>query len=127
MIQKNRRRVTPIPFVDGTCEVFTAEKRTAVASLGKFDFREETVGVKAYAEFQVLGIQVDKAISIPYNTLVETGRLVKLNDESEFYRITLIQLKDSFPKSLRLTLTKTNIKWNEEVANDQIQSDTEDV
>lgn len=102
-----------LPFNDGLCRVYTVEKRTAKDYLGVFNFREETVGIKAYTEFQTLGIEVNKAISIPYNTFAEIGRIVLLNDDEQFYRIVAIQVKDNLPKSLRLTLSKTNIKWNE--------------
>lgn len=102
-----------LPFNDGFVKIYTIEKRTAKEYLGTFDFREETVGVQAFTEFQTLGIQIDKAISIPYNTVTEVGRILRLNQESNFYQITMMQVKDTVPKSLRLTLTKTNIKWNE--------------
>ena len=102
-----------LPFNDGRCTVYTIEKRTTKDELGTFDFRNETIGIKAFTNFQTLGIQVDKVISIPINSLAEVGRVVKLNQDDNLYMINLIQHKDTLPKSLRLTLTKTNIKWNE--------------
>lgn len=102
-----------LPFNDGFCQIYTIEKRTAKDFLGKFDFREETVGVQAFTEFQTLGIQIDKVISIPYNTVAEVGRILRINQDTNFYQITMIQVKENIPKSLRVTLTKTNIKWNE--------------
>ena len=102
-----------LSFSDGFCEIFTIEKRTVKDKLGRFDFREETVGIKAYTEFQTLGIQVDKVISIPLNTIAEVGRVLKINQDNFYYQIKLVQKKDTLPKSLRLTLTKTSIKWNE--------------
>lgn len=103
-----------LPFNDGICCIFTIEKRTVKEKLGQFDFREETVGIQAFTEFQAIGIQIDKAISIPYNNIAEVGRVVRLNQEENLYNITMIQKKDTVPKSLRLTLAKNNIKWNEE-------------
>ena len=102
-----------LPFNDGVVQVYTIEKRTAKDFLGTFDFREETVGIQAFTEFQTLGIQIDKVISIPYNTVVEVGRILRLNQDSNFYQIVMMQVKENVPKSLRLTLTKTNIKWGE--------------
>lgn len=102
-----------LPFDDGFCEIYTIEKRTVKEKLGTFDFREETIGVRAFTDFQVLGIEIDKVISIPYNTVAEVGRILKINQDTNFYQITMVQVKDNLPKSLRLTLTKTNIKWNE--------------
>ena len=102
-----------LPFNDGFVQIYTLEKRTAKEFLGTFDFREETVGIQAFTEFQTLGIQIDKVISIPFNTVAEVGRILRLNQESNFYQISMIQVKDNLPKSLRLTLTKTNIKWGD--------------
>lgn len=103
-----------LPFNDGICVVYTIEKRTVKERLGQFDFREETVGIQAFTEFQAIGIQIDKVISIPYNNIAEVGRVVRLNQEENLYNITMIQRKDTVPKSLRLTLAKNNIKWNED-------------
>jgi len=105
-----------LPFADGTCGIYTIEKRTVKDKLGQFDFREETVGIQAFTDFQTLGVQIDKVISIPLNDLVEIGRVCKLNQETNFYQIAMIQKKDTLPKSLRLTLTKINIKWDEDDA-----------
>lgn len=102
-----------LPFNNGTCGIYTIEKRTVKEKLGQFDFREETIGIRAYTDFQTLGIQIDKVISIPFNTLAEVGRVLRINQETNLYQITAIQVKDTtLPKSLRLTLTKTNIMWN---------------
>lgn len=103
----------PLPFIDGRCVICTIKNRSVDEVLGEFDFREETVGIQAFTEFNALGIQIDKTISIPYNNLVDIGRVLKINDETNLYRIVMIQRKDTFPLSLRLTLTKINIKWNE--------------
>lgn len=101
-----------LPFNDGFVEIYSIEKRTAKEKLGQFDFREETVGIQAFTEFQTLGIQIDKVISIPYNDVCEIGRVLTLNQEPNFYQIAMMQKKDSnIPVSLRLTLTKINIKW----------------
>lgn len=101
-----------LPFNDGYCVIYTIENRTAKERLGQFDFREETVGLQAFTDFQTLGIQIDKVISIPFNTIAEVGRVLRINQGDNFYRITMVQRKDTLPLSLRLTLTKDNIKWN---------------
>lgn len=101
-----------LPFKDGICAIYTIKNRTADEKLGRFDFREETIGIQAFTEFQNLGIQIDKVISIPVNTVAEIGRIVRINQEPNFYQISMIQRKDTnIPTALRLTLTKTNIKW----------------
>lgn len=107
-----------LPFNDGQCVVCTIEKRTVKEELGTFDFRNETIGIKAYTEFQTLGIAIDKVISIPFNTVAEVGRIVRLNQDTNYYLISMVQVKDTLPKSLRLTLSKSNMKWNEGDGND---------
>lgn len=100
-------------FTDGICKVYSIEKRNIKDHLGSFNFCKETVGVKAFTEFQALGIEIEKVISIPYNTLVDNGRVVKLNDDDVYYQISLIQEKDTLPKSLKLTLSRTPLKWGD--------------
>lgn len=117
MIKKNLYRVVYpqiLPFNDGKCSVYTIDKRTVKELLGTFDFHNETIGIQSFTEFQALGIQIDKVIDIPDNDIVDVGRVLKINDETNYYQIVMLQKKDTFPKSLKLTLTKTNIKWNEE-------------
>lgn len=117
MLKKNLYKVVypeVLPFNDGKCDAYTIKQRTIKEHLGTFDFHEETVGIQAFTELQTLGIQIDKVIAIPYNNLVDKGRVIKIKGESNYYSIVMIQKKDTFPKSLRLTLTKTNIAWNEE-------------
>ena len=110
----NKQSNQPLPFKDGKCIVCTIKNRTVDETLGTFDFREETTGIQAFTEFNALGIQIDKTISIPFNTIVDVGRILRINEDTNFYQIVMVQRKDTFPLSLRLTLTKTNIKWNED-------------
>lgn len=107
-----------LAFNSGKCSIYTIEKRTVKDYLGTFDYHTETIGIQSFTEFQTLGIQIDKVIDIPVNNLVDVGRVLKIENEPNYYQIVMIQNKDTFPKSLKLTLTKTNIKWNEEVSND---------
>ena len=102
-----------LPFNDGMCTICTIENRTIKEKLGNFDFREETVGIKAFTDFQVLGINIDKVISIPNNDVAQVGRVLKINNDGNYYQIVSMQKKDTLPVSLRLTLTKANIRWNE--------------
>ncbi len=103
---------TPIAFNNGICRIYTVENRSLVEELGAFNFREETVGIKAFTEFNAIGVEIAKVISIPYNKEVDIGRVVRLNDDTMYYLISLVQVKDTFPKSLRLTMTETPLRWN---------------
>lgn len=104
-------KLKPKPFNDGICQVFTVDKRRIKECLGIFNFKEETVGIKAFSEMHVLGFEIERVISIPFNPIVDKSRVVKIG--STYYEISLIQVKDTFPKSLRMTLTKTPLKWSD--------------
>lgn len=105
----SKNQVESIAFVDGVCDIYTIDGRQAKTKTGTFNYKESTVGIKSYYGFQTLGVEIEKVISIPYNTLVNKSKIVKIGDDT--YQITLIQPKDTFPKSLKLTLSKSSIKW----------------
>lgn len=101
-----------VAFTDGLCAIYTAEGRSLKEKLGEFRFKEETIGIQSFTEFQAIGVEVNKVISIPFNHLVDIGRVVKIN--GEHYLISLIQKKDTFPLSLKLTLSKNNLRWQDD-------------
>lgn len=101
----------PIAFNDGLCSIWQLKGRTLEKKLGQFDFKEETVGIKAYTEFNLIGKEVEKVISIPYNTLIKNGHIVVIEDEQ--HEIILCQKKDTFPLSWRLTLSKTPLRYSD--------------
>lgn len=99
----------PIAFNDGKLDIYTVKNRRLQKKIGTFNFRNETIGIKQYYETSTLGIQIEKIISIPFNNLVANGYAVVINDEH--YNIELIQTKDTFPKSLRITLVKIPLEF----------------
>lgn len=105
--------LTKVAFLDGTCEIYTLADsgRQLKEKLGTFHFKEDTIGIKSfYYSLHIEDIKIDRTISIPYNKLIDKSKVVLIGDNS--YSISLIQPKDTFPKSLKLTLTKTSIKWS---------------
>lgn len=102
----------PIAFNDGICTIYSVENRNLKEKLGCFNFKEETVGIKAYSEFHLIGIEIERVISIPYNPLINNGYVVAIN--GSHYDISLIQKKDTFPKSWRMTLSKSPMRWNDD-------------
>lgn len=99
------------PFNDGKCVIYTVEKKSLKEKIGEFDFKEETVGIKSFYELHALGIKVEKVISIPFNELANQGQALKIG--KNYYDIVLIQAKDTLPRSLKITLSSSIIKWNE--------------
>lgn len=106
MLQKTS--VKPIAFNDGICSVWTVEKNHLKDKLGEFDFHEETIGIKAFYELGLQGKQIDRVISIPYQSLIDYAYIVQIEDKR--YSITLIQKKETFPTSLKITLEKSPIR-----------------
>ncbi len=102
----------PKAFNSGTCTIYTVENRSLKQKLGYFNFKEETLGYKVTTDLRAIGTEVDKVISIPFNGLVNSSRVVRIGED--YYSISLIQKKDTFPQSLKLTLSKTPLRWNDD-------------
>lgn len=113
----SKSKLNRVAFTDGLCSIYTAEGRSLKTKLGDFYFKEETIGIRSFTEFQAIGVEVNKVISIPFNDLVDIGRVVVIR--GEYYLVNLIQRKDTFPMSLKLTLSKNNLRWQD----DTIQKD----
>lgn len=101
-----------VVFNDGVCDIYSIaqDKRQLGEKLGTFHFCNDTIGIKAYYySLHIEDTKIDKTISIPYNKLIDNSKVVIIG--KDIFQISLIQPKDTFPKSLKLTLTKTPIKW----------------
>lgn len=108
MLRQQNSRVNK-SFNDGICTFYTIEKRTLKNKVCTFYYCEETLGIKVFTELQVVGAKAEKVISIPYNTLVTSTHVVVINDI--VYNVELIQVKDTFPKSLKITLSRSPFEW----------------
>lgn len=100
----------PKAFNDGICELYSVDRKTLKDKLGVFYYREETLGIKSYSEFLTLGSEIELVISIPYNEVVSKANQVLLID-NQAYKIELIQKKDTFPISLKISLSKTTVNY----------------
>lgn len=123
MLNSSNQKVSSlkkVSFNDGLCDIYSLapKGRELGKKLGTFYFCNDTIGIKSYyTSLHIEGMKIDKTISIPYNKLIDNSKVVMI--EGEAYEISLLQPKDTFPKSLRLTLTKANIKYRSN--DDQIQ------
>lgn len=100
--------VKHLPFNDGVCELWSLDRTTLKAKIATFNFTLETLGIKSYADFRTVGTEVEKVISIPYNEVVDKANQAMIINGTA-YKIELIQKKDTFPKSLKITLTKATV------------------
>lgn len=101
-----------VSFNDGVCDIYSLapKGRELGKKLGTFYFCNDTIGIKSYyTSLHIEGMKIDKTISIPYNGLIDNSKVVVI--EGDTFEISLLQPKDTFPKSLKLTLTKTNVKY----------------
>ena len=117
MLNSSSKRVsnlTKLAFTDGVCEIYTVDNRRLKEKVGTFYFKDDTIGIKSYYGFQTLGVEIERVVSIPFNNLVNKSRVLKIGDD--IYQISLIQVKDTFPKSLKLTLNKSPILWSKQNA-----------
>lgn len=98
------------PFKDGLCELWSVERLSLKEMIATFNFDEETLGIKSYSQFKTLGSDIERVISIPYNNIVDKANQVMLIN-GQAYRIELIQKKDTFPTSLKITLSKSTVGY----------------
>lgn len=106
-----------VAFTDGLAQIYTVNGRSLKEKIGTFAFHEETIGIKAYYGANTIGEQIDRVISIPFNNLIDKSRAIGIENhdgEMDYYTISLIQKKDTFPKSLKITLTKTPLRWKDD-------------
>lgn len=80
-------------FNDGVCYVYQAKERKLTELIGKFNFSIETVGITQFWEAKVNSVGIDRAIGIPYNEMVNSQCIVKINDD--FYKIVKMTYKDN--------------------------------
>lgn len=100
-------------FNDGVARVCEVSGRKITAEKGTVRFGIRTVGIKRYYEAKVASDQVDRLISVPYNSPVQRSNLLILS--SEQYKIIQIQEKrDSKPPCLYLSLERENILYKKE-------------
>lgn len=97
-------------FSSGKCSIYNASERKLTSKIGDFYFQDETIGIKTFTELYAVGTQTDRVISIPFNKLIGTAQAVVI--DTIVYKIELIQPKDTFPKSLRLTLSRSPFTWS---------------
>lgn len=105
-------------FNDGILTVLNASDGVILSN--KFSpvrYGEKTVGAVRFYNAQVAGTQIDKLISVPFNPFIEQDDLVELQSyhtgEKKIFRIKQLQLKETAPRSLHLTLVKSDVLYTD--------------
>lgn len=111
------KRMTSESFADGRLTVLNASEGVILSERDKLPYGYKTVGIKRFYNAQIAGSTIESLVSVPYTHLVHQKDLVELFDfeigEKSIYRIEQIQIKDTAPRSLYLTLIKDGVLYDD--------------
>lgn len=103
-------------FNDGILKILEAEDGV-ILSEKEYQIRYgiKTVGAVRFYKAQVAGTEIEKMISVPFNYFIKQMDLIEIKsfhtNEVEIYRIKHLEIKDTAPRSLYLTLVKDGINY----------------
>lgn len=84
----------------------------------KFRYGTKTVGVTRFYEAQSAGTKIESMIAVPYNNIIKQNDLIEQycfhTGETNIYEIKQLQIKDTAPRSMYLTLVKGSIRYVDE-------------
>lgn len=105
-------------FDDGIMTVL--EARDGVILSNKFNplrYGVRTAGANRFFAADVAGTEIEMMIAVPFNYLVRQRDLIEIQSfhtgKKEIYQIKQLQPKDTAPRSLYLTLTKTDVLYTD--------------
>ena len=111
------KRMISESFADGRLTLLTASNGVITGERDKLPYGYKTVGIKRFYNAQIAGSTIEALVSVPYNTKAKQKDLVELLDfetgEKLIYRIDHIQIKDTAPRSLYLTLIKDGVLYDD--------------
>lgn len=103
-------------FNDGVLNIVEAKDGFLLKNKLTVRYGLQTIGVTRFYQAQVAGSTIDEVVSVPYNLEINRGDLVELqayNGKKGVYRIHLLQVKDTIPRSMFLTLKKDDILYDD--------------
>ncbi len=105
-------------YTDGWGSAWQTTDRKLVSIRQKvIHFHEQTVGERRYWHGCVAGIQINRAIRVPYESQVEQGDVFIINGMQ--YEVVQKDLKDDkLPVSWLLSLASAQIEYNKEKQNE---------
>ena len=76
-----------------------------------------TVGAIRFYQAEVAGTEIEMMISVPFNRYIRQNDLIEIRsfhtNEKAIYRIKQLQPKDTAPRSIYLTLEKTDVLFTD--------------
>ncbi len=116
---KAKPQIQSETFNDGIMTVLSASD--GVITSNKFypiRYGVKTVGVTRFYAAATAGSEIEMMVAVPYNTIVQQKDLVEIKPystgEAKIYRVNMLQPKDTAPRSLYLTLVKTDVLYTDQ-------------
>jgi hypothetical protein len=105
-------------FDDGILTILNAKDGVILSNkFSPIRYGVRTVGAIRFYQAEVAGTEIEMMISVPFNSYIKQKDLVEIHsfhtDEKLIYRIKQLQPKDTAPKSIYLTLEKTDVLFTD--------------
>lgn len=105
-------------FDDGILTVLNASNGVILSNkFSPIRYGVRTAGASRFFAAEVAGTEIEMLISVPFNRFVKQRDLIEIQPfhtgEKGIYQIKQLQPKDTAPRSLYLTLTKTDVLYTD--------------
>lgn len=105
-------------FDDGILTVLNASDGVILSNkFSPIRYGVRTAGASRFFAAEVAGTEIEMLISVPFNYFIKQRDLIEIQSfhtgEKGIYQIKQLQPKDTAPRSLYLTLTKTDVLYTD--------------
>lgn len=105
-------------FDDGILTVLNASDGVILSNkFSSIRYGVRTAGASRFFAAEVAGTEIEMLISVPFNHFIKQRDLIEIQSfhtgEKGIYQIKQLQPKDTAPRSLYLTLTKTDVLYTD--------------
>lgn len=106
-------------FDDGILTVLNAKDGVILSNkFSPIRYGVRTVGAIRFYQAEVAGTEIEMMISVPFNRYIRQNDLIEIRsfhttNEKAIYRIKQLQPKDTAPRSIYLTLEKTDVLFTD--------------
>lgn len=105
-------------FDDGILTVLNAKDGVILSNkFSSIRYGMRIVGAIRFYQAEVAGTEIEMMISVPFNRYIRQNDLIEIRsfhtNEKAIYRIKQLQLKDTAPRSIYLTLEKTDVLFTD--------------
>ncbi len=105
-------------FNDGLMTVLNVKDGVILSNkFAPIRYGVRTAGAKRFYMAEVAGTEIEMMISVPFNHFIKQRDLIEIQSfhtgEKAIYKIKQLQIKDTAPKSLYLTLAKGDVLYTD--------------